>query len=253
MINEEIMTSTKWNYLTSEEIKRVCLKYVTEHGYVKGSYGYHNNNGTTYRGSPTVSEITSLLANNMEDLEPYMCSIPEYREMNLWVDSLKLYEQGEFEDYYRKCVDVWGKDRLDKSDLSLICAFCNSFNKDKQYKARQVQKQEREREHAEKVASDSNVWVGEIGQEIEFSVASANIVSYVTPKSYYAVSYPLWKIVDTEGHQYSWGDTKDEAQIKPGDTIKGKVKAHNEFKRIKETRLTRIKIKSGISNNWWLE
>ena len=79
MVNENL-TDKKLSSIDKDIIKRLVIKYVKDNGYIKGSYGYHNNNGTSYRGSPTVSEIWRLLDGEIDD--DLLVDIPEMVEVN---------------------------------------------------------------------------------------------------------------------------------------------------------------------------
>lgn len=147
---DENLTDKKLSGINKEVVKRLILKYVTDNGYIKGSYGYHNNNGTSYRGSPTVAEITRMLDDEIreEDLAP------DTIEIDNWVDNLT--PEGEYASYQEKIKDTWKKNYFVRGDLTLLCSAVNSFLKDKDYRSRQVARQERQIAYQEKVASASN-------------------------------------------------------------------------------------------------
>lgn len=218
-----------------DTFKRVIIKYVKDNGYIKGGW-----NGRYMTSSPTVEELNRLLRHT-EDLTEYMCSPEEYTEFNTWVENL--VPEGPQAAWLQNCIDSWNKTgNLQAADLKNLVSFVSYHETNIKFQRHQQEVAERERQHQEYVDSPSNTWVGEIGDTIEFTVREAKISGYVNPPSYYAKSYPMWKIVDTDGHTYSWGDTKDSVQIEPGMIIKGKVKDHTEFRGVKQTKIWKIEI-----------
>lgn len=87
-IVDENLTQAKFNAIDNDTIKRVVLGYVNENGYIKGEYGYHNNNYSTYRSSPTVIELTRIFDEG--DYGEYLASENLFNEMNEWVDNLDM-------------------------------------------------------------------------------------------------------------------------------------------------------------------
>jgi hypothetical protein len=150
-INENL-TDKKLSGMDPNLVKRVVLKHVVDNGYIKGSYGYHNNNGTSYRGSPTVAEIVSILDQEVD--ESRLADEKFSQEMESWINSLQ--PAGNFAEYQQRIKDTWGKNYFVRSDLGMLCSAVNSFLKDKEYKQRQQDKADRQQAHQEKVASDSN-------------------------------------------------------------------------------------------------
>ena len=181
----ENLTNDKLSKIPSDDIRRLIFRYVSDFGYVKGGYGYHNNNGTSYRGSPTVAEIARILDSG--DYSDYMS--PNTDEMDNWVDNLQPGDQ--FADFQRKIKDVWPKNILVRDDFPILCAAVASFNREKEYQERQRAREERAAKHQQAVESSSNRWAGEVGDEVEFVVKEAKIVTYIHPNYYNASDYPL--------------------------------------------------------------
>lgn len=238
----ENLTSEKFNSLDNNLIKRVILKYVKEHGYLRGGYGYSNPNGASYRGSPTVAAITSLLDNNAEDLQPIACSPEELEKMNIWVNNIIPADIIYYVDYFRKGIEVWHKEHLTKSDLPLVCSFCNTYFNSEKRLVQQREREQRQREHEMQVQSPSNVHAGQVGDVIQFVIAEANITRWISPGFYATKDYPLWKIKDTQGKIYYWSDTKNETELEPGMLIEAKIKELLNLKGINSTKIWKLKI-----------
>lgn len=94
---------------------------------------------------------------------------------------------------------------------------------------------EDERRRREKAAKSSE-WFGEVGQRIEVEVAEMScLTGWETQWGY----TKIYKIVDAAGHVFTW---KTSNWVEDGvKTIKGTIKAHNEYKGMKQTELTRCK------------
>ena len=240
-LREEFVVEEKRELRTipAEDVRKVVLQYVKENGYVSGGYGYHNNNGTSYRQSPTVEEIYRILRNE-DNLEPYRADEETFREMNAYVQNL--IPEDRYAEFKERCKEVWAKEHYEKSDLSLLAACCSSFFSNKAYQKRQQERAEKDAAHEAEVASEANVWVGTVGQDVEFVISEAKIIYYINVPTYHGGSYPVWAIKDAEGHTFIVSDTSGTWELEPGDKIKGKIQSHTEFRGIKQTKLWRASI-----------
>ena len=151
---DEALTVQKFNNLDNDLIKRIILQHVQKYGYMGGSYGNHNNNGTSYRGSPTVSEIIHILDSD-GDLSQFACDPEVLTGMNDWVS--QLVPEGSYADYETRCKQIWEKPHMAKEDLSMAASFCSRYFRNLEYMERQRQRQERERQHQAEIESESNV------------------------------------------------------------------------------------------------
>lgn len=101
---------------------------------------------------------------------------------------------------------------------------------------------ELEREAARKATEEqaqASEWVGNIGDRITVEVEEINAVTGWETQWGYT---KIYKIVDKTGNVFTW---KTSGWVEDGvQTIKGTVKAHNEFRGTKQTELTRCKVTS---------
>lgn len=103
-----------------------------------------------------------------------------------------------------------------------------------------VYRREMEREEkrkAERQQGAASSWVGEVGKRVEVKVAGIVCVTgWETQWGYTKV----YKITGEDGNIYTWKTSNwvDEDEVK---SIKGTVKAHNDFRGTKQTELTRCK------------
>ena len=93
---------------------------------------------------------------------------------------------------------------------------------------------EAERQRAAKAAKVSQ-WIGNVGERIEIHVESA---ACVTSWQTRFGCTRVYKFIDDAGNIYTW---KTGVYLEEVSTIKGTVKAHNEFRGAKQTELTRCK------------
>ena len=240
---KEALTVNKFNSINNDTIKKVVLGYVKDNGYIKGDYGYHNNNFTSYRGSPTVAELKRIFdEGNYDD---YLVPDNVLDEMDNWVNHLD-FSNVRLADYFRRCQEIWEKPHVDKDDLSILASMCNTFFQNKRFAQRRAEQQaERERQqqvHQARLESPANRFAGNVGDTVEFEIAEAGIDRWIDPPTNYTSSYPLWKIKDAEGLVYTWGDTKEETTLEPGMRVRAKIRRQNEYRGIKETQIWRLEV-----------
>ena len=144
--------------------------------------------------------------------------------------------------YMRNASLAWLKGCIEYRDFGLICSFINTYLK----------------EVAKRSAIDrNNEFVGNIGDRITIKVASYRCLF----SNSYEVAYHTWvgsytyEIIDEEGHTFIWKSSKDfdlcgvTTKEGYGEFCDCKVKeivativAHDEYKGIKQTKLSRGKI-----------
>lgn len=136
-------------------------------------------------------------------------------------------------DWSRNARAAWNKEYIEMRDLALIASLCSICLEN-------ITKENARRDNLE---APSNVFAGEIGDMVEFTVASSMISHYRTPNVYGAASYPVYRMTDDEGKVYAWGCTNKDIVIEPGKHIKGRIKSTFERKNgEKVTELTRCKV-----------
>lgn len=97
---------------------------------------------------------------------------------------------------------------------------------------------------AETEAGKNSIHVGQIGDRIMVDVESIKcLTSWETSFNGWSTeTVYLWKITGKDGNIYTWKSQKYLNEENPPKTIKGTVKAHNEFREVKQTELTRCRI-----------
>lgn len=138
-----------------------------------------------------------------------------------------LAEQTESNNYMHNLKTVCALDYIGGKHLGITASLFPTYNRELA--------REDERRRQEKAAQASE-WVGSIGSRIEFKVTEITcITGWETQWGY----TKLYKITDEAGNIFTW---KTSSWVEDGiKTIKGTVKAHNDYKGTKQTELTRCK------------
>lgn len=86
--------------------------------------------------------------------------------------------------------------------------------------------------------------IGKPGERITISVQSVKCLSsWESTYGYYPTTTYLYKIVDTEGNVFTWKTSNSIDEDNIPQTMVGTVKEHTEFRGVKQTVLTRCKLK----------
>lgn len=207
----------------SREVERHAYTLVKAYGYHKMDngvgtafdlsnylFGYKDENWETMFGSLTL------------------VSDEELDKMSAWVNTIDDSEFG----YMRNAKLAWLKKSVEYRDFGLVASLVNTYLKE-------VARQEKAKKDLE---SKNNTWVGNIGDRITIKVASARVL-YTKDnswKSYYAECTWVMEIIDEEGHTFKWSSSTN--NINEGDTIVATIKAHEEYRGIKQTIITRGRV-----------
>lgn len=105
----------------------------------------------------------------------------------------------------------------------------------------EARKQEAEAKKQAFMATLNNEWAGDVGDKI---TTEATLTGYSSFDDQYGVMY-VYNFKDVQGHVLVWFTSKALTTVNEGDTItiKGTVKKLSEYKGIKQTILTRCKVK----------
>lgn len=89
---------------------------------------------------------------------------------------------------------------------------------------------------------NASQYIGTVGEKIQKELKLNKAIVYETHYTYYGETNYIYLFEDTEGNIYKWNTSKD-LEKNEGDTItiKGTIKAHEEYNNQKQTVLTRCK------------
>lgn len=191
--------------MDSKEIKGLSIALVKKFGY--------NRSDSENPTSEDIKEIlfSSGVSKRLAEIEP----------------DYSLLE--EIDDYASKITDTygymynakvaWESEYCECRDFGLIASFVSVYLREK------------EREEQRKSEALASEFVGNVGDRIQFQVASVKVISY---NDMWGTYYYLLK--DAQGHAYIWSTDK---AIEENNTIKATVKQHSEYKGLKQTVITR--------------
>ena len=137
-------------------------------------------------------------------------------------------QDNDFSDYMANCRAICQCQSVEAKRFGYLCYLPVAYDK----------AMEREWERMRKVSAESaSNYLGEVGKRLDISVKKMCIVT--SWESTFGTTF-IYKIVDTCGNVLTWKTSvmvPDEVK-----TLKGTVKAHNEYRGIKQTELTRCKV-----------
>lgn len=111
--------------------------------------------------------------------------------------------------------------------VSLIPTYFKAMEKEEERKAREARKAQ---------AQKTSQYVGTVGDKVEMTVKNFRLLTSF--ETMYGVSF-IYGWEDEDGNQYTW---KTSNSFDSATTIKGTIKAHTEYRGVKQTEMTRCKV-----------
>lgn len=136
--------------------------------------------------------------------------------------------------YKSNLKSVLSKEGCEGRDYGLICSAVIAY-------AKEVEKIERKKREQQ---GNTSEWVGKIGDRICIDANSTRLLTSWSTE--FGMTY-LYKFTDASGNVFTWKTGKwlfkgDEADDTLKVSLKGTIKAHNEYNGVKQTELTRCKV-----------
>lgn len=149
-----------------------------------------------------------------------------------WIRNVKDAEYGYLHNLQMACLSDYCTSR----DIGILISLAAAY---KRHLKDEREKAERETKLSEEKLKSE--YVGEIGDSLSFT--ARNISCIYSTDTIYGMNY-MYKFYDDKGRVYMWSTSKW-LDVDSMDTfeISGKVKQHEEYKGVKQTWLTRCKIK----------
>ena len=136
--------------------------------------------------------------------------------------------QDSYSDYIANCKAICDCESVDAKRFGYLCYLPVAYDK----------AMEKERERMQKVSTEAmSQYVGEVGKRVDIAVKEMRIVT--SWESVYGVTF-IYKILDNCSNVFTWKTSimvPDEVK-----TLKGTVKAHSEYRGVRQTELTRCKV-----------
>lgn len=193
----------------------------------KKAYPYVQQNGYTsgVTGEAFVQEL-------IKDRIKREASDTQINEITAWLDTAN-------NDYLRNARAIWNKDYFENRDAALLTSAIYSFFKNLQ------RDNARAAERQNNLNNPDNTYAGEVGDKVTFTVAAEPITIYTRNSGVrfnYDDSYPVYKIIGTDGRSYIWGNSSFK-EIRVGDILTGTIKKLSERPNgEKQTEVTRCKV-----------
>lgn len=149
-----------------------------------------------------------------EVVEKALAWIAEQNEDNNYIHNVKVLAQQQYITY---------------KDLGFVASLISTYNK-----AMKIEQKRREQQKAD----SKSTFVGNVGDRIIIEIESIECVA--SWDTIYGTTF-VYKMLDTDGNVYTWKTNKGLENKKS--TIVGTIKEHKEFRGVKQTELTRCKIK----------
>ena len=207
-------TIRHFGYVRSDDTRptkqRTREYYELEHGMLSGYYDKE-------RAKELRAEIEAVSFDAKSD---YAKELTE--KVLVWIE-----EQEESNNYFHNLKTVCSLEYITFENFGLLASVFPAYDRNL----------ERERQKAEEQAQEQkSEFVGNVGDRITVQIAEFKIVT--SWKTEFGLT-KIFKIVDTDGNIYTW---KTSGGIADGtETIVGTVKAHNEYRDVKQTELTRVR------------
>lgn len=198
------------NYgLSAKEVKPIIFAYVKSHGYVS---------------KDTAQALGKIIFARTLKFDK-KASDKELEAVNKWVATLTYPNDNS---YMHNAITSWLKEYVEYRDLGLISSFMQTFFKQSALtKLRLV-----------------NDYVGQVKDKIEISNIASIRTLYRTSYSYNAPDYIMYEIIDSNGFTYVWSSAEEDLESKVDKIIKitATIKAHKEYRGVKQTQITRGKV-----------
>lgn len=139
-----------------------------------------------------------------------------------------LSEQDETSDYIHSLKIICGMEYIEAKHFGFLASLIPTYKKAMDKKKKQEAK----------VNLSKSEYVGEIKERITIKIASVDVIaSWATDYGYTSI----YRILDTDGNEYTWKTSKSISEdVK---TLVATVKAHTEYNGIKQTEITRARVK----------
>lgn len=219
------------HYLPKEEYLRYAAETIRHFGYVKADDVRQNTSVRAldyYEADRNRAVSREYLEHLQEEMSREGFNINHPETVQLVKDALAWVEaKTEDSNYIHNLKTVCSLDYVKYKNVGLLASLFPAYNRELERTAKW------QAEHAVEANSQH---VGVVGSKVSFK---ANTLVCVTGwETEYGYMH-VYKMIDENGNVYTWKTTKSLPDTTDGLLVTGTVKAHNEFRGIKQTELTR--------------
>ena len=221
-----------------EEILRYAAETIRHFGYVKSGDADSTRSRAELFFDVSHGWTRFMPYEEVGRIENLMCSIgfdPESAEAVEMTNAALawLAEQGADTDYMHNLKTVVALGAADRRRFGLLVSLFPTYDRDLEVQAQRK---------AEAEAGKGSEYVGAEGDRVSVEVESCKLLtSWESSFGYRPTTVYLWKIVGKDGNVYTWKTQNWLDVDRPPVSVKGTVKAHKEFRGVKQTELTRCK------------
>lgn len=214
-----------------DDILAISMYFTIKEGYKPSSYAmstkqevcnylFERNSLDEYKDMPSIEELVQAHTSTIEEVKKYFAEQPSNSD---YIHNLQVILKSEFIEYKHFGYTV-------SAFSTYLKAFEREINK----------KREVVVETVETTVQKDSEYVGEVGERNEYNLTFDRLVAY---EGFYGVGY-MYFFKDGEGNVFLWGTNK-ELEFEKGENvlIVGTIKEHKEFRDVKQTVITRCKIK----------
>lgn len=228
-------------FFDTEEVLRYTAETIRHFGYSKSeNNGYSTKDrmldifhvchgDTRYMDEADVNKIRGMIEEtgfNPESEE----AVKMTEEALEWLN-----KQEGLNDYMHNLKVVTSLDYTTYNRFGLLVSLFPTYNRELEAEAKR---------RAEAEQGKASEYVGKEGDRITVEVEAVKcLTSWESSyNGYSTVTTYVWKIVGKDGNIYTWKSSNWMNEDRPPVSLKGTVKAHKEFRGVKQTELTRCKI-----------
>ena len=221
-------TATITQYTDLHEIIAATIVAVDEFGYVK-SDPFQGDNQTKIR-------VRNYLNNTAKDRPQNFSELMEAAgpEADTIIDYYKNIEIEGYNDYLQNLKTFATAGVAAARDYGYVVSMVPSYRRD--VERREITKK---REEAHKLEAAHSEYYGEIGQKVKLHFNNCTLVT--TSDSQFGTSY-LYKFIDEAGRIFTWWTSNIVYKAATDIVVSGTIKAHTEFRDVKQTELTRCRV-----------
>jgi hypothetical protein len=247
---EEPIGSGGWSerYFDTVEILSYAAETIRKFGYIKSDNPNYSQTSTKVRTvdflmidkGMTRGMSEDVIQSIKRDMEKVKFN-PESHEVKETVTAALAWitEQNAINDYMHNLKTVCELKYNPWSRIGMLVSLFPTYNRELEIQAKKAEAEAKAKQEAQ-----VSKHIGKPGERITVSVQSVKcLTSWESTYGYYPTTTYLYKIVDTEGNVFTWKTSNiiDEDDL-PKNMV-GTIKEHSEFRGVKQTVLTRCKIK----------
>lgn len=220
-------TVSNEQYYTLEEVVATAIVAINQCGYVK-SDPYMGDDQTKVRVNKYINNTAKDRPANFSEL--YSAAKPEAATVIDYYKSLEIKDNNE---YLQNLKAFALNGFVAPRDFGYVVSMVPTYRREME----RIEINNR-REAARKAEADASEYFGTVGDRVELIFKEAVLVTSF--ETAYGTSY-IYKFIDDEGRVFIWSTGNSVytgLQIK----VKGTIKAHREYRGVKQTELTRCKV-----------